>query len=528
MTSSRIALRSQQHGEVSGLRPDPHLSWASIMLTMLWDSSWLSRATASTQRFLSESTHELPRWRSPSPMRASMIPPPIVQSGYAPTPPQTVVKSTIVEQPSPLQDRQSELESDLQFLLDAQAEGLARGFGDGGDDDRSSTGSTTPTAQSVRSASVRRTARPVRKKPGLPSARKGIYNTIRRLSAVTEEELRTIDAEAQDKTETLAQIDEWEKKRAGLQEASKNVDDGEETVRVQRLQQEADTLQEEINYDEMRLAEKKSRHKKMMRQIEALNNQLEAKLASYTSSLSLLEQDVQKFLSLKPVGGDSRPTSRDGKTSIWQLPPKRRTLEMAREQWTEERDSILEQRRGVEHEKQALDEGATVWKDVVTRVSDFENKVRTGIADMASSQSAWEDPPPQPQEQSDRVRELLQQLDSVTEAVESKYRIAEERDWKLLIAAIGAELHALRTGREILEELIPGSEAQQDGLIGTAETTTNGDEAQDDLDEGQEIRDLDKSFLTARPLQSRSATSDSDDDPEPELLFTRQRSAEDE
>ncbi|KAK4545535.1 hypothetical protein LTR36_002885 [Oleoguttula mirabilis] len=501
-------------------------------------SSWFAKASSSRHGLLADSKQELPRWRSPSPMAASMmIPPPIVQSTYL-TSPQATPKSVMLERPSPLQDRQSELEADLQFLLDAQAEGLVKGLEGGATDDQASTGSTTPTAQSVRSASARRATRPVRRKPGLRSVRKGIYNSIVALSAVKDEELRAVDAEALDKEGTLAQIDEWEQKRAGLQEATQRADDGEETVRAQRLRQQTDVLQEEINHVELQLSDMKTRHRKLVRQVAAVENSVQAKLASYTSSLSMLEADVQKFLSVKPADSGSRPQSRDGKASVWQLPPKRRTLEMAREQWDGDRDAVLQQRQSIEHEKTALDQGAAVWKDMVAQVTDFEKRLRTEMAglSMSSSHSAWEDPPPQLHEQDNSVRlkELLAHLDTVLDSLETKYKLAEERDWKLLIAAIGAELDALGQGKAILENVLgvtapSSSSAGQNGHgqegredLVAAETATNGSSSRADTeDAGDEIHGLDKSFETARPPARRMDSDSETDDPDPDLLFSR-------
>ncbi|KAI6895877.1 hypothetical protein KC355_g20384, partial [Hortaea werneckii] len=121
------------------------------------DRSWFPRASASQRGLLfdQDRDHELPRWRTPSPMSSSMIPPPIVQSTINTTSPKATQKSVILEKPSPLQDRQTELEADLQFLLDAQAEGLAAGLEGGATgEENASTGSTTPTALSVRSRSA--------------------------------------------------------------------------------------------------------------------------------------------------------------------------------------------------------------------------------------------------------------------------------------------------------------------------------------------------------------------------------------
>ncbi|KAH9843244.1 Autophagy-related protein [Teratosphaeria destructans] len=482
--------------------------------------SWFSRASASTQRLLSESHLELPRWRTPSPMRASMIPPPIVQSVYAGHPAdREVTRSLIIEPTTPLHEQERDLHADLQFLLDAQSEGLQRGQ-DGGADDHSSTGSTTPTARS----SSRRATRPARKKPGLKTARKGIYNSIRALSAVKSEELQAIEAEAADKDATLAQIDEWERRRAGLQKAQRRVDDGEETVRAQRLRQEADTLQEDINHVEMQLADMKARHSKLSKQIAAVENSVQAKLASYTASLEMLEKDVQRFLSLE----DDRHAPKHPEQSLRALPPQRRTLDLARQEWTELRDEIVQQRQDIEHEKQALDEGAVMWKEVVMRITDFEKKLQAdmaGMKDMSHSQSAWEDPPspPQHEDRDERLKELLGQLNDLSLFVETQLAVAEQKKWTLLIAAIGAEVEALQKGKRVLSSLLPTSSDSVDGrehLVETDGGDVKGD-AGHDGDEGDEIHELEKSFMTTRPAPPSVVHEDSDEEIEPQLLFSR-------
>lgn len=445
-------------------------------------------------------------------MAASMIPPPIAESIYA-SPPRRAQQPIIIEKPSPLQDRQSELEADLQFLLDAQAEGLVRGLEGGIADDQTSTGSTTPTAQSVRSASARRASRPARRKPGLRSARKGIYTAILALSTVKDEELKCFDDDVREKEKTLEQVDGWEKKRQGLMEATKTIDSNEDTVRVQRLRQEANALAEEIGHVELQLADMKARHRKLMRQATAVENSVQAKLASYNSSLRMLEEDVQKFLSLKSTEGASRPVSRDGQTSIWELPPKRRTLEMARQHWNEERETFLRQRESVQLEKTALEEGAIVWKDVVAQVTDFERRMRSEMSQLstAAPKADLEVADTSQDDASQRLRELLDHMNRLTETLNSKFELAKDRNWNLLIAAIGAELDTLKQGRQILEDVLRSSEGEPAGLTETAQSDESSPV-------GDEIHELDKSFETARRRMSNGTQSD--DDPDPELLFS--------
>jgi hypothetical protein len=449
-------------------------------------------------------------------MAASMIPPPIIQSTYTSPPPSASIigKSTVFEHPLASDTREDELHADLQFLLDAQAEALAQGLESGKAGDGASTGSTTPTVNSVRTGFSRPGSRPAKKRLGLRSARKGLYTTITALSGIKREELQSLDAEVEDAERKLQQIGVWGTKRKGLEDASSSVDEGEDTVRVQRLRQEADVLQESIQEAEVQLAGMKAKHRKLARQIAAAENSTQAKLASYTQSISLLEADVQKFLSMQPSVPQPRPDASNGQLSVWQLPPQRRTLEMAKAYFAEERDSTIERRRQVEQEKEALELGGKMWMDVAVSVTEFEKRVRAEMsgADMANSGHAWDE---QPQSSpGERLKELLVQMDTVIEDLESKLHTAEEKSWKLLIAAIGAELDALRQGRTILKGVLGEPEPELEPQLGDvhSESAIVGE-----MDSGDEIRGLDKSFETAR---RRMSNGDTDDEPDPELLFS--------
>ncbi|KAK0944245.1 hypothetical protein LTR29_004158 [Friedmanniomyces endolithicus] len=184
---------------------------------------------------------------------------------------------------------------------------------------------------------------------------------------------------------------------------------------------------------------------------------------------------------------------------------------MAREQWTSDRNTILEQRSSIEQEKAALDAGAAVWKDVVTHVADFEKRMRVSMADLSN-------PPPFSDGNSERLRELLNNLDTMLEHLETQHKFAEARDWKLLIAAIGAELEALRQGRQILQNVLgitTDSGGESRSLV-DAEEEGGGELATENG--GDAIHELDRSFETARRHKTR--VSDSEDDPDPELLFS--------
>lgn len=154
-----------------------------------------------------------------------------------------------------------------------------------------------------------------------------------------------------------------------------------------------------------------------------------------------------------------------------------------------------------------------MWMDVAVSVTEFEKRVRVEMsgADMANSGHAWDD---QPQSPGERLRELLVQMDTVIEDLESKFHTAEVKNWKLLIAAIGAELDALRQGRTILKGVLGEPEPEPESELGGIQ---GEDAVVNELDSGDEIRGLDKSFETAR---RRMSNGDTDDEPDPELLFS--------
>ncbi|KAM3415548.1 hypothetical protein BST61_g9069 [Cercospora zeina] len=440
-----------------------------------------------------------------------MIPPPIVQSRYI-APKDPVAESVFVEKPTEIGDKQQEVEADLQFLLDAQAEGLIRGLEGRSAENQSSTGSSTPTIHSVRGSIARRTRRPPRRQPGLRSARKGIYNSIVALATLKDEELQDVSSESRETEGNLSQIETWEKKRAGLLEASSRVDSEEETVRVQRLKQEADTLQAEINQVELSLVDMKSKHRKLMKQIAAVENAVQARMASYTESLRLLESDVDKFLRVSPDSPSVKQTSPMVKASIWQLPPQRRNLDLAKEYWCERRDQADHRRKDIEFEKSALVDGAELWRQAVVEVTEFEQQLRAEMASLRpsspGSQSAWEDPPNMDAHHTEGMHRVLDQIDTVAESLHAKLQKAEQSNWKLLQAAIGAELDALSRGKHIIASALTAADDN------TAEIDDN------DLrkaDAGEEINALDQSFATARHIDEE------DEEPPPELLFSQAR-----
>ncbi|KAF2231176.1 hypothetical protein EV356DRAFT_472267 [Viridothelium virens] len=399
-------------------------------------------------------------------MSSYVPPPPIAASAVALPMRTTTSPARSPEARLVLHQREAQLQSDLQHLLDAQADGLITGLGGAPEDlpdDLLSNGSSTPTAStSFRTGSrgngmtAAEARQPKPKRVGLGGARRGLWKTIRKLATVKQEEVALINSDIEHDEAISVKLDAWQQKWDGLQNSVQNIEqDSEEGARAKSLRHEAEGLGVEIQELEARLAEMKSRHWVMLQEVSRLENSVQARLSSYRESLGIVEKEIRGFLHRPPTGdgeevtGNTHRKGKDRVHNFMALPPQRRTLEMARSHWEDRRQSLERMREGIEFEKEALEEGAVVWKDVVDEVLEFESKLRAQMQRTAPTEQT-----PDEEEKQNDLKLLLKDMDQTVVQIESKLKLAEARDWKLLVCCIGAELEALRQGKEILEALL--------------------------------------------------------------------------
>ena len=516
-----------------------HETWIGIALPVPYTGrmslimhaarSWISSALPGLTDAHAVEESRRPRWRTPSPIAASLIPHPIVQSVYSlHSGASSKQSSSYLQSPqSKIEYKQRKLESDLQILLDAQAEGLVAGLeGTSLEDENTSTGSSTPTVQSFGLGAHKRTLDRQTQKVSLRDARKGLYVTMRRLALLKAEESQQLQPELVECNSNVSRIDLWEKKRAGLQERIHKIEVGEGQQRVLQLRGQADEMQNEINEVEARLADLKRTQRKLRREAEEVENTVQAKLSSYTSSLNILEKDIARFMKEnadEKAARISSGTLAKG-TNAW-------SLESVKQSWQAEQQALTKKQEDAEVEREALDQGAVVWKDVVQEVAEFERKLREETSALAP-QNRFDDGK---DVANASMQSLRARMEQTTTQLESKYKLAETQNWKLLVCAIGAELEAFRKGTEILESMLGDPEdpglGRLDGLkddeegAGGGPSTVNGSKARETIhDHGEEIRALDSALQNKAPAHSSGdADNDTDDDgPDPELLISHQ------
>lgn len=488
----------------------------------------------STDRRSFSRAYELPLYNNDR----TTIPPPLTESVFPASPVVDELHGSTIRleetrsKPNELielQRRERYLQERLQRLLDAQADGLLAGLsggqegdGDAIEDGSFRSGSSTPTMQSPRRGSSRHSGReeitrPREKKIGLGAARKRIYQTIKQLSAVKAEEDEFLASDQIEDEHVLEQIDAWERKRSGLQHEMKDIEEQDQGQNARTLQEEADKLGTEIQDMEIRLAQMKTRHRQMLDELTGIENAVQSKLSSYKSSLSTLEKDIKDFLRTAP---DRAKQDHSGaRTSPFLLlPPKRRTLSMAKEYWQDKLNDLERAKKDNEVEREALDEGAGVWKEVVNTVTDFEGILKQEVALLAreSDKSKLEE----------RTEDLLSRMSDTLNSLEERLKLAEEKDWKLLMCCIGAELEAFKQGKEILESLLKPKDLESNGHVAEAGPSKQAPRVKSPPSRSSPRRPIANS--SPQPAKEIvSAASDSDDDPDPELLISHQQDAYD-
>ncbi|KAJ5622307.1 hypothetical protein N7528_005539 [Penicillium herquei] len=364
-------------------------------------------------------------------------------------PPVPAAASTYHQDPLLYIERQSEhIQRSLQTLIDAQSEGLLTGIGQAQPDtsDGSSTRTSSRASQS-RSLSATPARQPRPKKIGLRAAREGIFQSMYELLKLREQEREILSSQSNERDTALREIQGFTSRRSGLEEAISVIHSDQENQRVTNLQEEARGLETDIHELETKLLEMKAKHRHIVSEIANTKNSVDAKLSSYTESLSLLQSDIQNYLRDPPVQAIS---ARTGESTFYALNPKRRTLEMAQEFWTNEQEYLHDRQQEVDAEILALEEGGGLWQEAMTDVSGFEKRLRDYMRRYMQLNAQETDGVPVGSGKEQVATSVSQDLQQTTQRLQSHLEYAEDKDWKLLVCCIAAELEALRQAKVLL------------------------------------------------------------------------------
>jgi len=403
-------------------------------------------------------------------MTGLSVPPPITQSVYFQADhdsPRSAQNKKVARpvRPSSYSRRQHRLGAELQTLLDAQAEALARGadesqpstsFHSVNDDFRSGASSTSGYSEGPTSNSDNRLI-------SLREARRGLYTTMRRLASVKSDEAEDVRAALKRDHIAYTRSKHWFDRQIMLNERIGAVKNCQDTQQAQRIRERAKEMQSDIDKLERQLSNMKHEQRRLYKEAEDVEGRVQVKLSAYRDQVDVVNRDVQDFLqTMTPEVDDPHSTMDnrggrdDGDGIFWSLPPKRRTLDLAID--------IIDKRKSrgeiainqIEFDKEALLQGAIMWKEVVRELEDVEKTLRQDMANLSPGQE-WAEK---------QMSKILGYMDNVMPKLQSQFRLAEAKGWNLLVAAIGAEIDTFQTGYVVLKNLVGiKEETPEHGLL---------------------------------------------------------------
>lgn len=461
--------------------------------------------------------------------------------------------------------QQRSLEQDLHFLLNAQADALLAGLG-GPTNPASSSANTSamsspsipakdaplPTASALLTAPGTGKAIPLRQPPpaaplSLRATRRGIWDAMRSLSSLKEAEATALEGSLANTTSTLTQLETWTAKRAGLRASIASTlqeDTNGDSARTHTLRDEQAALDMQISSLEAQLAELRSQRRAVGLELQEVENRVQARLSSFRGALGEVERDIERFVhAQRPAArrrsrhtpGAGGATNGDGSIRLDDGDAQQRMLDEIQEEQIAERDELEASLRAADFERQALDDGATVWNDAVGEITGFERTLAREIRALARKGG-----PPNGRvglvehtEEAAAAAEassvdLVKIMDDAIALVESKLKLAESKGWNLLVAAIGAELDAFQQGREILFGAAVGSTRSASPAVERGHTDVSGGRGGSEIetsieeDTGRDDNDSKAGNAADSKLVSptRRPRPPHQDDPDPDLLIS--------
>ncbi|KAJ3496314.1 hypothetical protein NLG97_g2741 [Lecanicillium saksenae] len=463
--------------------------------------------------------------------------------------------------------REKAIEQEIQQLLDLQATGLIAGSGrlpDDGDD-YSGTGSSTPTgtfystatsksrminslhvpARANRDGNVIPVRQPTGGKPlGLRSARAGLRKAMTALVELKQEEDVHVDAALSERKKALIHLSRLSVKRNGVSGELHELEDDEEEPlgkEIRELGSKYNSLTQEIRQLEEKLMAMRNQRKFVREKMEEVQNRRDAGLSGYRGALKDIDAELQSIMMHPPiqpldpdvfsspdlVGDDSEGP---GGIEFLGLIPGRRTPAMAKTWWEKEVDILDKRRRQISKERQALEEGSAMWREVITLVTSFESSLRhlmkTGAPRAPPSAKGKE----KVLSLESLIRDHLAKMDDVVTQLEKFLSEAEAEGWNLLVCAVGAELEAFREAQEMLksavEEDAPSepNTSQNDESQESQQASQPGDESDNEVPPDLLVSTGDASNKTMNAMTDESVATadlkriDSENDVPPEFL----------
>lgn len=372
------------------------------------------------------------------------------------------------------------LQQSLQTFLDAQSAGLLAGLGRSISRPQQFTasslsGTRTPTSTSTatsakthspRARNVTPVWQPRPKQIGLQGARRGLLLGLQELASAKSQESDIISAEVAAYDSELREISDTRQRREGLEAGLQGVKGLEY---ANELKAEENRLKREIQEYESHLRVLHESLRAVRQDREVRESKVDSSRSSWVSAIEELDKEIDKRWLVRR----GTPRSKGGRREIegtWTLPRQQPTLETVQEAMADNKRELELLQQGVEREREACTQGTIVWQNVVTTVEYLEGGLRAELAKTRDIDADYLSPGTgsHGDDGEHAMHAVIAHMSTAIETLQSHLEHAERQDWKLLICAIGAELEALKEGREMLAATLNEAEPLRNENAGGA------------------------------------------------------------
>ena len=294
-----------------------------------------------------------------------------------------------------------------------------------------------------------------------------------------------------------------------------------------------ESLSEEIRLLEERLVGMRNRRRWLRERIDDVQNRREAGLSGYRGALKNAESEIRVLLDHPPVQPlDTEVLQHKDEADVevlssgigfLRLKDHRRTGEMARAWWEGELALLKRRKVSINADQEALEQGSIVWEEVLSLVTSFESSLRQlmkpgeGSSPALGSSKGKETG----STQDEMIQGQLSKMTNLVETLEKHMQTAEDKQWNLLICAIGAEVEAFKEAQDMLKSVLatseedapePPAEADEDGHGAEAGTHHSHDESDNEVPQDLLVSRIEESSQESRVRPDDGAVSQHDVD----------------
>ncbi|KAI1327093.1 hypothetical protein F5Y16DRAFT_202779 [Xylariaceae sp. FL0255] len=371
-----------------------------------------------------------------------------------------------------LERRERNMQKEIQSLLDAQDHALERHLAadDDHDDSISSQRSLTPEVAGSKGHIVP-VRQPKKRRLSKREARAGILRCLTQLSNLKNEEEAYIATALAERKSALSRLRNLSSKRDNIVTEMKAIDSDRDRSfkgEIDALEQQHRAVCEDIENLEMKLRGLKHKKARLESKIAEAKSTRDSELSGYAGALKDCDKriaDIMNFPGIAVLEVESLlAQDADMKALIGDhlsgfeflsLKPERRTLPMAKDWWEGELH-ILELRKiAVERDREALDEGAQLWQDILGRLEAHDQHLNVAMEAMGIylkySKKASED---ERRQTEDILKKQYEMCKSIITDLEDLRKYTESQGWNPLVVSLTAELnYAMRLKSNLGETL---------------------------------------------------------------------------